>query len=75
MDKTFELLQGLATHYDYTLKFGPQGVQLIGNGGPVFEFDSMEEALSDFLVLLKEDQDRPKNWKEASNHIEKLQTT
>lgn len=72
MNKTFELLQGLAKHYDYTVDVQAHQVRLIGNGGPVFEFDSLEAALSDFYQLLKEDDERPENWEEAIEHIEKI---
>lgn len=74
MNKTYELLQGLAKHYDYTVEVTTSGVRLIGNGGPVHEFKSLEEALSEFYDLLKEDDYRPKNWKEAISHIEEIQS-
>lgn len=73
MDKTYELLQGLAKYYDYTVDVTSQGVRLIGNGGPVFEFKTIEDALSEFNELLKEDEGKPENWQEALMHIEQIQ--
>ena len=75
MNETLKLLETLARHYDYTVRIESSSkVLLIGNGGPVFEFDSLEEALSEFYELLKEDnlEDKPESWEEALSHIESL---